>query len=194
MPELPPSDHSHECSEKPSKSNKPDKSKKRYNWGAIGAISGIVGTVGTLAALYPSYIPVVGNAFSHNEHVYDGPIAQIAIHEKGWDARGFTTDGLTTTADQVKYHFAGHYKDAQTDDANPNNDVCELTLHANPATSYPYGGQSGFVYLQSGTTYHPESKIEYNPTPDEIYKIKLDFHEFVPAKCWPGNMTFPADN
>ena len=166
------------------------KSARHINWDRIGAIAGVFGALAAIIALWP----VASNAIhrTDNHTLFEGPIAQTAINERGYNEAGFSMHDLTTMADIVTYQFAGHYVDKAEGDHNPDNKMCSLTLHANPPSSYPYGGASGFVYIQAGTSYHPESEILHNPTVDDIYRKKLDFREHVYPECWPGNMTYPA--
>ncbi len=161
-----------------------------FNWEKVGAIAGIFGALAALIAL----APMIHAAITHssNSRLFDGPIAQTAINERGFDARGFSSSDLSTMTDIVTYRYSGHYKRQGRDD-NPNNKVCTLTLHANPPSTFPYGGASGFVYIQAGTSSHPEQEILHNPTLAAIYQKKLDFKEYVPTECWPGNYTFSLD-
>jgi hypothetical protein len=158
------------------------------NWEKISAIAGIFGAIAAIIAL----APMIHAAITHsgNNHLFDGPIAQIAVNERGYDARGFSQDDLSSMGDMVTYRYSGHYKAASRYD-NSDNKVCKLTLHANPPSTYPYGGASGFVYIQAGTESHPQQEILHNPTLVAIYQKKLDFKEYVPQECWPGNYTFP---
>lgn len=161
---------------------------KAHNWEKIGAVAGIFGAVAAIIALFP----MVSGALRDGDHrkLFEGPIAQIAITERGYDSQGFSQHDATTMADIVTYRYSGHYKDKAGTDTNPENKICKLTLHANPPASHPYGGESGFVYVQAGTSSHPERAILYNPTVDEIYRKKLEFKEYVAPECWPGNYSF----
>lgn len=157
------------------------------NWEKISAIAGIFGAIAAIIAL----APMIHAAITHsgNSHLFDGPIAQTAVNERGYDARGFSSSDLSSMGDMVTYRYSGHYKASGRYD-NPDNKVCKLTLHANPPSTYPYGGASGFVYIQAGTESHPQQEILHNPTLVAIYQKKLDFKEYVPQECWPGNYTF----
>ncbi len=161
--------------------------KKPRNWERIGAIAGIVGAVVAVVALVPTVRGLV--VPSNHQRVFDGPIAQIAVHQKGWDMRGFNPSDMNSVADQVEYQFAGHYTDPNGD-RNPGNVMCGVTLHANPSSSFPYDGESGFVYIQTGTPRHPQGVVLYNPTLETVYTTRLDY-EYVPPECWPGNMRYP---
>lgn len=154
------------------------------NWEKIGAIATVIGTVIATVALYP----VVSNAFDkppHTQRVFDGPIGQIAFREKGWDPRGFSREQLNSPADRVSYRYAGHYTDKINGDRNSLNKMCTITLRANPSSSFPYEGDSGFVYVQPGTSKKAEGIILHNPTLEEIYNTRLAY-EYVPAECYPG--------
>lgn len=162
-----------------------------FNWEKVGAIAGIFGAVAAIIAL----IPIINPAPAHTnaKQLFDGPIAKTAVDERGYDTRGFSSTDMSSMADTVTYRYSGHYKRAGVDD-NPDNKVCKLTLHANPPANLPYGGASGFVYLQAGTGAHPEAVVLHNPTVAEIYQKKLDFKEYVPTECWPGNYSFPSES
>ncbi|HUS26590.1 MAG TPA: hypothetical protein VMY99_04565 [Nevskiaceae bacterium] len=157
--------------------------KPGHDWNKIGAIATVLGTIVAVVALYP----MISGAFRHsdNRRVFDGPIGQIAFREKGWDPRGFSRDDLNSMADRVAYKYAGHYTDEVNGDRNPYNTMCAITLRANPSSSYPYGGDSGFVYVQAGTTKKAQGVVLHNPTVDEIYRTRMNY-EYVPAECYPG--------
>jgi hypothetical protein len=161
---------------------------RHLNWEKIGAIAGIFGAVAAMIALFP----MISSAFHGSGQVtdFDGSIAQTAINERGYDKRGFSEQDRFSMNDMVSYQFSGHYIDTSGKDTNPTNKVCRLTLHANRSSSLPYGGENGFVYIQAGTDSHPQTAILHNPTIDAIYRKKLDFKEYVPPECWPGNYTF----
>lgn len=163
----------------------PPEKAKNHNWGKIGAVAGIVGAVAAVLALWP--IVKGDNRPQPEQHrIFDGPIARIATHERGWDERGFEPSQMDSMASEVVYRYAGHYSDSINGDRNPNNDMCAIKLRANPSATFPYPGDSGFVYVQPGTTKQPQGTILHNPTLDEIYRTRLNY-EFVSAECWPGD-------
>ncbi len=121
-------------------------------------------------------------------NVMNGPIAQVAVSQKDWDIRGFKPSDVNSMADEVTYQYAGHYIDKATGDRNPTNTMCSITLHANRGPKHPYGGEGGFVYVQSGTTRLAQGITLYNPTLDDIYTTRLNY-EYVSAECWPGKQS-----
>lgn len=162
------------------------------NWEKISAIAGIFGAIAAVIAL----APMIHAALAHtgDSKLFEGPIAQTAITQRGYDAHGFSQTDLSTMADIVTYRYSGHYKSSDGKDSNSTNKVCSLTLKANPPSSFPYGGKSGFVYIQAGTETHPDQYVLHNPTLADIYQKKLDFKEYVSPECWPGNYTYPDSN
>jgi hypothetical protein len=120
--------------------------------------------------------------------LYDGTIASIATHWESWDIRGFDPRDLNSPASPVTYQYAGHYKDDTNGDRNPTNRMCTMQLYANPSGAFPYGGASGFVYVQAGTSSRPEGEILYNPkNPDAVYRMQIKNGQYVPPECWPGD-------
>jgi hypothetical protein len=156
--------------------------KQPHNWNRTGAIAGVVGAVVAIFALGVSLLPLLKPA--DYKRVFDGPVAQIAVREKSWDDRGFKPEDLASMASEIEYRYAGHYVGADGD-RNPSNTMCAILLHANPSSTHPYGGESGFVYVQNGTDRKAEGIVLHNPTLDDIYTTRMEY-EYVQAECWSG--------
>jgi hypothetical protein len=160
---------------------------RKIRWVAIATIvSGAVAVPAAFAAFYPIWKDSTATQ-AQMQHNMDGPIAEIATRERGWDKRGFDPRDMNSLAEQVTYQYAGHFKD-KDGDHNPMNQMCSVTLHANPSTTLPYGKELGFVYVQAGTDEHPTSEVLYNPASvDAVYRLQQKNGQYVPPQCWPGD-------
>ena len=173
--------------------SRPKKSKKSRLSYAVAVATILSAILAIPAAIYPIW---KDSSKSHangasgkmqNRRLYDGTIAYIATHWESWDKRGFDPRDLNSAASPITYQYAGHYKD-DDGDHNPANKMCTVQLTANPSGSFPYGGPSGFVYIQAGTSSHPEGDVLYNPkNPDAVYRMQMKNDQYVPPECWPGD-------
>ncbi|HKR81865.1 MAG TPA: hypothetical protein VJR27_02600 [Candidatus Saccharimonadales bacterium] len=178
----------------PPKENSSGETHKRsFNWSKIGGIAGIVGAVAACLALYPLVVKDPQPPKTEQHLMFDGPIARIATNEKAWDERGFEPNEMNSMSSEITYRYAGHYSDPINGDHNPNNEMCAIKLRANPSATFPYAGDSGFVYLQPGNPKHTHGTTLYNPTLETIYQTRLDYDDPIPQECYPGNMKFPHD-
>jgi hypothetical protein len=167
------------------------KKAKRSRLSYAVAVATILSAILTIpAAIYPIWKDSSkGHATGRmqNRRLYDGATAYIATHWESWDKRGFDPRDMNSAASPITYQYAGHYKD-DDGDRNPTNKMCTIQLTANPSGSFPYGGPSGFVYIQAGTSSHPEGDILYNPkNPDAVYRMQIKNDQYVPPECWPGD-------
>ncbi len=176
----------------PRKNSSGENHKRSLRWTKIGSIAGVVGAVAACVALYPIFNgPEPPKTDQHR--MFDGPIARIATNERGWDKRGFEPDKMDSMSNEITYRFAGHYSDAINGDHNPNNEMCAIKLRANPSATFPYSGDSGFVYLQPGNSKHQQGTTLHNPTLEAIYRTQIDYEDPIPQECYPGNMRFLHD-
>lgn len=171
---------------------KQDSKEHRDYWGKIGTAAGLVGALAAVVALPPAYGHFVHHdAPSSIRQKYDGPIAEIAVNELNWDPRGFLQTDFTNDSDTVTYAYAGHYIHPDTGISdNPNDELCKITLHANPSSTLPYGGESGFVFVQPASDKIPKGTVLHNPKLAAIYETMRKY-EFVPQACYPLNLKFP---
>jgi hypothetical protein len=134
----------------------------------------------------PTYLPVVDyiTGDADDRRVYDGPIAAIAVNQRGWDERGFRKADFSSDSGLALYHYIGHRMVGKRR-GNPENKVCEIVLYANPSTTFPYGGDSGFVYKVN------EQEILYNPTLMTIYEARSK-HGPVPPECALDTIVFAS--
>lgn len=158
---------------------------RRPDWEKWGVIVGVVGLLLTAMGMaLPGVIGVLSHAKGGGAAL-DGPLAQIAISQKGYDQRGFSQEALTSTASSVLYRYSGHYQAT-----NNTNSICTITLYANPAKGLPFGGASGFVYIQRANSTYTTDKVLHNPTVHEIWETKVTYGEGSP-ECYADNMTYP---
>lgn len=189
-PETPTQPQRSAPSRTPTKDKKREAKKRRT--GRMVAIATIVSAILAIpATVYPIWKDMSSSSKAESKpqthHLFDGPIAQIAAYQENWDVRGFDPSVVRSLASPVVYQYAGHYKD-ENGDRNPDNQMCSIELYANPAGTFPYGGESGFVYIQPGTATHPASEILYNPkNPDAVYRLQMKNGQYVPPQCWPGD-------